>query len=154
VESPSSSQPENNSFSMTGALSTFPNIVKNVQRCAESELGEYLLRLTSLAPSVVRARPFHSGRNRIDQCCVAPVSTTKDESSRRSAVQFASQDRKSRKGLMELLSRVAFYHKHNEDETWDSICMKCFLTVATSARQDALAEQERHHDCDELINLL
>ena len=30
---------------------------------------------------------------------------------------------------MRLLSRVAFYHRLNEDNTWDSICMKCFLTI-------------------------
>ena len=51
---------------------------------------------------------------------------------------------------MRLLSRVAFYHKLNEDNTWDSICMKCFLTVATVAKEDDLDDVERRHDCEEL----
>jgi hypothetical protein len=50
---------------------------------------------------------------------------------------------------MKLLSRIAFYHRLNEDDTWDSICMKCFLTVSTLAKEDELENAERHHDCEE-----
>ena len=45
---------------------------------------------------------------------------------------------------MRLLSRVAFYHKLNEDGTWDSVCMKCFLTIATVTKEDDLEEAEQN----------
>ncbi len=51
---------------------------------------------------------------------------------------------------MRLLSRVAFYRRLNDDETWDSVCLKCFLTVPTVAQEDDLEDAERHHDCEEL----
>lgn len=54
---------------------------------------------------------------------------------------------------MRLLSRAAFYHRHDEDDSWDSICMKCFLTVGTAAKEEDLQDAEEHHDddCDEFV---
>ncbi len=48
-------------------------------------------------------------------------------------------------------SSVAFAHRHNLDGTWDSICTKCFLTVATEWAEDRLLMHERRHDCDSLM---
>jgi len=41
-----------------------------------------------------------------------------------------------------------FTHRKNSDGTYDSICMKCFLTVAREKRSDTvLTEPELQHDC-------
>ena len=40
-------------------------------------------------------------------------------------------------------SPVTFSHRHSPDGTWDSICMKCYLTVATVLREEDLAGAER-----------
>ena len=39
----------------------------------------------------------------------------------------------------------AFTHRHNPDESYDSICMFCFLTVANAPSEDQLAETEQLH---------
>lgn len=52
---------------------------------------------------------------------------------------------------MKLLSRIAFYHRQNHDGTWDSICMKCFLTVTTAPKEEDLESSEERHDCQELM---
>lgn len=44
-----------------------------------------------------------------------------------------------------------FRHRHNRDGTWDSICMKCYLTVETVTQENDLAGAERSHDCAELL---
>jgi hypothetical protein len=41
-----------------------------------------------------------------------------------------------------------FPHRHNPDGTIDSICAKCFVTVATSRKESELEEAEKTHDCD------
>jgi hypothetical protein len=46
---------------------------------------------------------------------------------------------------------AAFAHRHNLDGTWDSICTKCFLTVASERAEDRLSTHERHHNCDSLM---
>jgi hypothetical protein len=46
---------------------------------------------------------------------------------------------------------AAFAHRHNFDGTWDSICTKCFLTVASEWAEDGLLMHERHHNCDSLM---
>jgi len=46
---------------------------------------------------------------------------------------------------------AAFAHRHNLDGTWDSICTKCFLTVASEGAEDGLSTHERHHNCDSLM---
>jgi hypothetical protein len=45
----------------------------------------------------------------------------------------------------------AFVHRHNhEDGSWDLICAKCFLTVATEKREDDLFQHEQEHNCEAL----
>jgi hypothetical protein len=45
----------------------------------------------------------------------------------------------------------AFVHRHNhEDSSWDLICAKCFLTVATEKREDDLFQHEQEHNCEAL----
>jgi hypothetical protein len=51
---------------------------------------------------------------------------------------------------METASKVAFKHRNNPDGSWDSICLKCYLTVETAMQEDDLEETERRHDCVEL----
>jgi hypothetical protein len=46
---------------------------------------------------------------------------------------------------------AAFAHRHNLDGSWDSICTKCFLTIATERSEDRLLMHEHCHDCDSLI---
>lgn len=48
-------------------------------------------------------------------------------------------------------SAAAFAHRHNLDGTWDSICTKCFLTIATERSEDGLLAYEPHHDCASLM---
>lgn len=48
-----------------------------------------------------------------------------------------------------LFSRFSrqFPHRKNADGTWDSICSKCFRTVATAAFERNLADAEATHVC-------
>jgi hypothetical protein len=50
-----------------------------------------------------------------------------------------------------LFSATAFAHRHNLDGTWDSICTRCFLTIATEWAEDGLSMHEQRHDCDSLM---
>ena len=53
---------------------------------------------------------------------------------------------------METSSTAAFRHRQNQDGTWDSICLRCFLTVVTVSREADLAKAEKsHHGCVELM---
>lgn len=40
-----------------------------------------------------------------------------------------------------------FPHRHNRDGSWDSICRKCYLTVANAPTEAELAEPESRHKC-------
>jgi hypothetical protein len=42
-----------------------------------------------------------------------------------------------------------FIHRENPDGTYDSICLRCFITVDTEHDQDDLLSQEAEHICDE-----
>ena len=42
---------------------------------------------------------------------------------------------------------TTFPHRLNPDGTWDSICTKCYLTIATEKSEEALAAAEQRHDC-------
>ena len=42
---------------------------------------------------------------------------------------------------------VEFVHRKNPDSTIDSICMKCYLTVATATAEDDLSAAESKHNC-------
>lgn len=45
-----------------------------------------------------------------------------------------------------------FRHRHNDNDSWDSICLKCYLTVTTAEREDDLEAAEQRHDCVELMD--
>jgi hypothetical protein len=44
---------------------------------------------------------------------------------------------------------LSFRHRENQDGSWDSICMRCYLTAAHSYREQPLASVESGHHCDE-----
>ena len=44
-----------------------------------------------------------------------------------------------------------FTHRQNEDGTFDSICLSCFLTVANAGSELQLEIFERRHVCDEMM---
>jgi hypothetical protein len=47
---------------------------------------------------------------------------------------------------------LLFYpHRHNKNGTYDSICLKCFATVATTLTEPELAFHDRRHICDPLL---
>lgn len=43
----------------------------------------------------------------------------------------------------------SFRHRENQDGSWDSICMRCYLTAAHSYSEQPLATVECGHCCDE-----
>jgi hypothetical protein len=43
----------------------------------------------------------------------------------------------------------SFRHRENQDGSWDSICMRCYLTAAHSYGEEPLASGESDHCCDE-----
>jgi len=43
---------------------------------------------------------------------------------------------------------IEFAHRLNADDTFDSICMSCFLTIGTAEDEPALAGQEKIHQCN------
>jgi hypothetical protein len=45
--------------------------------------------------------------------------------------------------------RAPFSHRKNVDGTHDSICRRCFATIATEHDQDVLLAQEAVHVCKE-----
>jgi hypothetical protein len=40
-----------------------------------------------------------------------------------------------------------FAHRENGNGTFDSICLGCYLTVATARREEDLTAEERRHHC-------
>jgi hypothetical protein len=38
-------------------------------------------------------------------------------------------------------------HRHNADGSYDSVCMTCFITVASTQTEDELIPHERKHIC-------
>lgn len=40
-----------------------------------------------------------------------------------------------------------FHHRHNSNGSYDSICMRCFLTAATSQGEADLVPLEQRHIC-------
>jgi hypothetical protein len=40
-----------------------------------------------------------------------------------------------------------YLHRANRDGTFDSICIRCFVTVATAVTEFRLAEPESSHRC-------
>jgi hypothetical protein len=43
---------------------------------------------------------------------------------------------------------LQFVHRLNDDETIDSICRDCFITIATAVSETDLKGEERKHHCD------
>lgn len=43
-----------------------------------------------------------------------------------------------------------FHHRQNDNGTHDSICLMCYLTVATACEESHLAPHENMHVCDSL----
>lgn len=41
-----------------------------------------------------------------------------------------------------------FVHRPNRDGTFDTICPRCFITVATKPMEEDLRTPERDHQCD------
>jgi hypothetical protein len=46
------------------------------------------------------------------------------------------------------LTEPSFPHRHNANGTYDSICTRCFVTVATVRNEAELAGRESAHICD------
>ena len=40
-----------------------------------------------------------------------------------------------------------FQHRSNDDGTWDSICLGCYRTVASTRQEPWLAHEESIHAC-------
>lgn len=45
------------------------------------------------------------------------------------------------------LPAAEFQYRNNGDGTWDSICLRCFLTVGTARSIEELVEMEKAHNC-------
>jgi len=52
-----------------------------------------------------------------------------------------------RAGQMQTSSPVNFRHRCNRDGSWDSICVTCFLTVLSTAKEGDLIAAEQSHVC-------
>jgi hypothetical protein len=44
---------------------------------------------------------------------------------------------------------LSFRHRENQDGSWDSICLRCYLTAAHSYSEQPLLSVESEHCCDE-----
>ncbi len=44
---------------------------------------------------------------------------------------------------------VDFAYRHNTDDSWDSICLRCYLTAASGVSPEALSEAEAEHRCND-----
>ncbi len=42
-----------------------------------------------------------------------------------------------------------FFHRKNQDATFDSVCGFCYSTVATTEKEDDLRAKETVHRCEE-----
>lgn len=51
---------------------------------------------------------------------------------------------------MAIPPRPIFPHRHNPDGTFDSICSRCLVTVATKRRESDLQDTEGTHVCSDL----
>lgn len=62
--------------------------------------------------------------------------------------------RHSEASVMDRSSFPPFPHRHNKDGSWDSICMKCYLTIATAPNEAELGKFESHHACKGLTSVV
>ncbi len=44
-----------------------------------------------------------------------------------------------------------FAHRANRDGTFDSVCLKCFKTVAFDSREATLSDKECEHVCEDVV---
>jgi hypothetical protein len=44
---------------------------------------------------------------------------------------------------------LKFPHRENPNQTFDSICYRCFATIGNATSEKELAEMEAKHVCDE-----
>ena len=44
-----------------------------------------------------------------------------------------------------------FAHRENYDSSFDSICLSCYLTIATAENEAMLSDMERSHSCNDSI---
>jgi hypothetical protein len=51
-------------------------------------------------------------------------------------------------GKRHIMLYQQFSHRHNEDETHDSICRECLATIATVSNEIDLDRQESAHVCN------
>jgi hypothetical protein len=49
---------------------------------------------------------------------------------------------------MTFQAQPTFPHRHNRDGVIDSICSRCFVTIASAEVESELAQYERSHVCD------
>jgi hypothetical protein len=47
-----------------------------------------------------------------------------------------------------MTSFISFARRKNENSTIDSICTRCYQTIASGDNEDALEGAERGHSCD------
>jgi hypothetical protein len=47
-----------------------------------------------------------------------------------------------------MTSFISFARRWNENSTIDSICTRCYQTIASGDNEDALEGAERDHSCD------
>jgi|HubBroStandDraft_5_1064220.scaffolds.fasta_scaffold421624_1 hypothetical protein len=45
---------------------------------------------------------------------------------------------------------TSYPHRHNSNDSWDSICPLCFRTVGREKTEGALHAEEETHDCGAL----
>lgn len=45
------------------------------------------------------------------------------------------------------LPTAEFQYRNNGNGTWDSICLRCFLTVGTARSIEELVDMEKAHNC-------
>jgi hypothetical protein len=48
---------------------------------------------------------------------------------------------------MSEIPRSSFQHFHNQDGSWDSICMRCFTMAARANNESDLALAAQDHSC-------
>jgi len=48
---------------------------------------------------------------------------------------------------------ICYPHRKNKDGTYDSICTRCFATVARTYSEAALAEHDKKHVCEQVTLL-
>src|ERR1700738_4501301 len=88
-----------------------------------------------MADAVAKRRPFTAA---IDS------SPTKSPGDR---LKFSPE----RGRMMVLTLPVVFPHRRNRDGSFDSICLKCLLTIANARSETDLAKPETYHVCNPSI---